>query len=202
MNQVGVDMDTDKIMEQIQSYAGAEDVEWGRGPNLFHLGIANNAGCVEMEMGKILYDIVLNCKPLVAVEVGTHIGYSSTWIALALAKLQKGHLITFDIAEVPNKFWSKFKLDFYVTFRQDGCLKYLPTSIDFAFIDSSHTIKDTHRELDSVMPFISVGGVVAFHDTQLCECGNVIRNYLRENPKKWSWKEMKVGRGIIIATRL
>lgn len=54
------------------------------------------------DLGRVLYDIVLELKPKKIVEFGTLHGYSAIAMAMALHKLKDGHIISYDL-------WDKYE---------------------------------------------------------------------------------------------
>lgn len=191
--------------KKIEAFIGDEDRLWNRGADgtpIFHHGVKSDAAVIEAEMGPKLYKFVKECKPDIVVEVGTNRGYSGSWIALALSENKKGKLLTYDPQDYQPKVYEQVGLKEWVEFRQSGTLEDLPGQIDFTFIDSSHTVADTQREVNTILPKIRSKGIATFHDTQLCmHCGNVIRDYLNGHSNEWAWEEIKEGRGLIVAHR-
>lgn len=55
----------------------------------------------ENNLGKVLYDIVLDVKPRTIVEFGALNGYSAVCMAMALHEIGKGHIISYDL-------WTKY----------------------------------------------------------------------------------------------
>jgi predicted O-methyltransferase YrrM len=130
----------------------------------------------------ILYKYIIEKKPIQILEIGT--GISTLIIAQAIKENNIGKenitpMVSIDIDKVrQDEFSSKLaelnlsnvKLEnqnsiIYTTF---SCLK---ESIDFIFLDSSHTFEQTTVEINLLLPLLKKNGCLFLHDTKI---GNVI----------------------------
>lgn len=116
----------------------------------------------------ILYREIRLHKPTVCVEIGTHRGLTTLYMAHALAENNHGHLWTCD----PNEEWGqkgnfrKFpELEKRITFLPIPGRDIQVTDIDFLFIDGFHERVFVNQELDALLPRLAHGAVVFFHDT-------------------------------------
>jgi predicted O-methyltransferase YrrM len=127
-------------------------------------------------------------KPKNTLEIGTHIGASTLYIASALyhsmsKNQQTPHLATLDIRDVNSTFekpWLQYgsrfsplemlkQLDFdqFVTFITDKSLTYLRTTsqkFDFIFLDGNHTASMVYQEIPAALKLLNNNGVILLHD--------------------------------------
>ncbi len=102
----------------------------------------------ENDIGRTLYDFVLELKPEKIVEFGTLNGYSAVCMGQALKKLGKGHLVSYDLWEnykykhgVLSEVWdtiSKYGLDAYVSLETGDLNNWIPEPCDLLHIDISN----------------------------------------------------------------
>lgn len=116
--------------------------------------------------GEILYDLVIEKKPKVALEIGTHRGVSTTYIASALKEIGSGHLHTTDPVDYGQERDFDNELRDFVTFYYKMGKDMEINGIDFAFIDGFHTNDDVLPEIKNLLPLLNKGAVVVFHDAQ------------------------------------
>lgn len=121
----------------------------------------------------LLYWLIRELKPEVAIETGTHRGLTSIFMAHALMDNGRGKLHTadpFEWGQVGN--FAKFpELKDFIHFYFEEGSKMIDKldKIDFAFIDGYHEVKDVVPELNNLMPKLSPNAVVVLHD---CWYGN------------------------------
>ncbi|MEI8062298.1 MAG: class I SAM-dependent methyltransferase [bacterium] len=122
---------------------------------------------VSKETGKFLYDFIIKNKLSTVVELGTSIGYSGTWIGLALKKLNTSgsKLYTVDKkemkTEIAQKFFIKAGIKDYIESYNDDISTALPKIIssfqsggaDLIFFDANRS-KYTEY-LETLSPIIS-----------------------------------------------
>lgn len=112
----------------------------------------------------ILMQEILDHKPKVIVETGTHRGLTTCYLGLA-AKEVGAVIHTYDPFEwgAYGNF-AKF-LDLPITYHQaPGKSCDLP-SVDFFFCDGFHEKFHVVEELDTMLPKLTDGAIVYFHDT-------------------------------------
>jgi len=118
----------------------------------------------------ILYTEIKKRKPQIVVEIGTHRGLTTLYMAHALWENGKGMIHTCD----PNPEWyqegnfckfEEFKdiIKFHLIKGKDLPKDIAP--IDFLFIDGFHEKEFVLEELRELMPRLSENAVVYFHDT-------------------------------------
>jgi len=93
-----------------------------------------------------LVELVKESKPNVVVEVGTAIGYSGLWIAMALRELGQGRLLTFEmdparVAEARRNFERAGISDLVTQYQGDAreLLREVRGPFDLLFLDGGFT---------------------------------------------------------------
>ena len=128
---------------------------------------------------KALYEIANQCpKASIALEIGSHLGASSCYIAAGL-KQNGGHLFCVDTWE--NETMPEGKQDTFLEFQKNTTgVKQQITPIrkrsedvndtDFkaplnlVFIDGDHSYEVTKQDFECVQQWIAEDGIIAFHD--------------------------------------
>lgn len=128
---------------------------------------------------RALYDLASFCSPRSkALEIGSHLGASSCYIAAGLNKVG-GHLYCVDTWE--NQTMPEGGRDTFADFKKNtsGVSKYItpvrknsfdltrldvPPELSFIFIDGDHSFQAVKRDFLTVQEWLSSGGVIAFHD--------------------------------------
>ncbi len=112
------------------------------------------------DSGKFLAMLCRMVNAKIIVEIGTSVGYSTIWLAMA-AKSTGGMVITYDIdpkkVEKARDNLQEAKLDGVVTFIL-GDVSDLPETINLAFFDQEK--KDYLRHFKLLFPHIRKGGVI------------------------------------------
>ena len=146
------------------------------------LSAAPYFGCgpIEVETGWLLYSLVRRIKPKTIVQTGTHLGYSSAWMAIALAETHRdyphlsGHLWSWDCGDYDKKplsLMTHLGVQEYTTFitadSKTGDVPEECTPIDFLFLDADHAAESVVAEFERFGPYLSPGALIGFHDTRL-----------------------------------
>jgi len=133
---------------------------------------------------RALYFLIMALKPRNVLEVGTHIGSSTIFIAAALKKLnENGKLTTVDIVDVndpvrgswkkigmhmsPANFAAELGLLDLIRFHKGLSLDFMNTTdqrFDFIFLDGDHKANAVYEELASALPLLCEKGLVLLHD--------------------------------------
>lgn len=112
----------------------------------------------------ILMQEILDRKPKVIVETGTHRGLTTCYMGLA-AKEVGAHIYTYDPFEWgASGNFAKF-LDLPISYYQQPGVTCNLENIDFAFIDGFHEKFHVVDELNILLPKLSKGAIVYLHDT-------------------------------------
>jgi len=125
--------------------------------------------------GQILYDIVLEKKYKMALEIGTSTGHSAIWIAWALSKTG-GKLITIEIDEERyREAVSNFQeagLSEYIDARLANAhqlVNELEGPFDFVFIDADKGWYTNYAQ--ALLPKLQAGGCMTAHNVYQTRSG-------------------------------
>jgi predicted O-methyltransferase YrrM len=133
---------------------------------------------------RALYYLMMALKPKSILEVGTHIGASTLYIARALRRLGEGRTVTsVDILDVNDPYkgpWRHAGLPFspkrlaeqlqcadHVVFHAVNSLEFMRTTeqrYDLIFLDGDHRPRAVYQEVSAALPLLSAGGVLLLHD--------------------------------------
>jgi predicted O-methyltransferase YrrM len=170
---------------------GNEDLlkEWDKvEQTLTSLAIPDETGGVNPGDRRALYYLVKYLKPLRVLEIGTHIGASTTHIATALE--DDASMTTVDVIDVNSDMhWKKYGtrkspavmiqslgLDHKVEFVKSTSIDYLLGSemFDLIFLDGNHGVDTVYNEVPLALEHLNSGGTILLHD------------YFPENKPIWS----------------
>jgi predicted O-methyltransferase YrrM len=130
-------------------------------------------------LGTLFYEAVA-ARPKLIVELGTGTG-SSTRVLLAAARHAGACMLSIDVKDksalpLPSEaraIWHFERADDAAFARErfaDWCRAHaLAPAIDVLFIDTSHELEHTRREIAAWFPFLAEAATVVFHDTNLHE---------------------------------
>lgn len=117
----------------------------------------------------ILYDEIKKHKPKSVVEIGTHRGLTTLYMAHALYENGEGIIHTADPFEwgAVGNFRKFPELEKHIRFYQKKGeeLNDDLESIDFLFVDGFHEKDKVLIEIDRLFPLLTKGAIVYFHDT-------------------------------------
>lgn len=132
---------------------------------------------------RALYYLVRALKPQRFLEVGTHIGASTLFIARALRANGSGTMSSVDIYDVndpvkanweyygasdsPQGSLQKAGLGDLVTFNAHGALPFMQRTnetFDFIFLDGDHKAAAVYQEIAAALKILAPGGVILLHD--------------------------------------
>lgn len=145
------------------------------------------SGAIEVETGNFLYSLVRRIKPLCVVQTGTHWGYSSGWIASALADnyadypdCGKPCLYTWDGNDYEGKADALLSAmgvrEFVELIVGDSRTNEEPhrgkdasslPAINFLFLDADHGTDAVLEEWERFSPYLAPSALIGFHDTTL-----------------------------------
>jgi len=122
-----------------------------------------NVSC-EPQVGEMLYALVRLCQPVVAVEIGCFLGFSTYHILSALAANGTGKLYAIEGRDFQQTFRDKPECVFML----GDSHQLVPTlpPVDFAFVDGDHSYVGLSMDIAALMPKLRIGSVVVFHDTE------------------------------------
>lgn len=168
---------------------------------------------IHFETGLVLCSMVESRRPEYIVEVGSHRGYSTSWLILGTVLNQFGRVDAFEVtreSSIGPMWYDIFNLPkdrFKFHSIPLGLWDYteeLPARIDFCFHDTFHLSVPTEKELDVIVPRIPVGGIIIFDDMrQACwtEYQHVIRCRFGFSAE-WDYFRFPFGHEMAMATRL
>lgn len=172
--------------------------------NLEELNKAGGQWNISRETGQFLYDLILNKKPKVIVEVGASNGYSTIWFGLA-AKQIDAKIITFEF--VPEKV-----RDLVSNLQKTGVIKYvqiipddankrigdLSEKVDFVFLDGRKN--EYLQQLKMLEPKLNSGALIVADN--VISHKHVLSDYLYyvNNEKKYTSQSKDLGTGLEITT--
>jgi predicted O-methyltransferase YrrM len=153
------------------------------------LAIPEESGGVNPGDRRAIYCLVRHLAPKCMLEVGTHIGVSTLYTALALKKLRainpgtSYNLVSVDIRDVndcgsrpwlkhgsglsPVEMLKKVGCEDLVTFVAMDSLEFFPKSYqryDLIFLDGSHSSAIVYEEVPAALTVLAPGGYVLLHD--------------------------------------
>jgi predicted O-methyltransferase YrrM len=133
---------------------------------------------------RALYHLVRTLRPRRVLEVGTHIGASTLYIARALrANGNDGRVTTVDITDVndpqrgawravgqrkaPREFAAELGVSDRITFVVSDSVQWLGESgdpFDLVFLDGDHASRAVYQEVSRSLRRLAPGGVILLHD--------------------------------------
>lgn len=162
------------------------------GANFPHesLTYSHQEGCTEPWIAEIVSSL-LKAKggnPVV-LETGGFLGTTSSWLALALAKMGGGRLTVCEIDQtraqsIRNRMESLplTGVQWHVT--HVDALQFIdqapPRTFDLVWVDDDHQAHHVEQEINALWPKMKNGGLILFHDVSsdgVCNLGPLIRKY-------------------------
>jgi predicted O-methyltransferase YrrM len=132
---------------------------------------------------RALYCLIRALSPKSVLEVGTHIGASTLYIARALKSGGRdGRVTTVDILDVnasggpwstvglpmtPRACAARLDCAEYIDFKASPSLEFMqttPQKFDFIFLDGDHGARTVYREVAAALKILNPGGVILLHD--------------------------------------
>lgn len=153
---------------------------------LSQAGFGSRSGAVNPGDQRALYHLVRGLQPRSVLEVGTHVGASTSTLALALQhQVTQGdspRLTTVDILDVngPEGAWHRVgcshspaevikmigceQLVRFVTQPSVPFLRNCTDRFDLIFLDGSHAAVDVYREIPAAARLLNQDGLILLHD--------------------------------------
>lgn len=139
----------------------------------------------------IMQEIIVAAKPDFVVETGTLHGASALFFASVLEQVNPdGKVITVDIRRPPESFFERELTRRRIEFIEgdsvsDAVIDAIDERIDdgasvIVLLDSLHSTDHVRRELERYSPFVSKGGYIMVHDTNMG--GNPVRHTIYPGP--------------------
>jgi predicted O-methyltransferase YrrM len=130
-----------------------------------------------------LYYLLSALKPQKVLEVGTHIGASTLYIARALKEVSpQARVTTVDILDVnaPDAPWKQLNLEMspaayaaklgvrdHIDFQVSPAVPYMEKTnekFDFIFLDGDHSSQAVYKEVSAALKLLNPGGLILLHD--------------------------------------
>jgi len=145
--------------------------------------IAAKGGAVNPGDRRAIYYLARTLKPRTILEVGTHLGASTSMLALALrdSNVASPRLITVDIADVngPQGPWARLGSKYspkalmraldcdFVEFVVSPSLDFLQQCVsrfDLIFLDGGHEAQTVYQEVPAALKVLNKDGLILLHD--------------------------------------
>lgn len=133
-------------------------------------------GSIDTETGRFIHALVRLVRPELAVEVGSHYGISTLWIARALHDNGTGRLLAIDLFEKPTRAEVQNTIERAglsdrvelvegpsTTVGVEAC-RSAGRPIDFLYLDGGHRVEDCAADFETLGSMVRVGGYVILHD--------------------------------------
>lgn len=167
------------------------DREWQDvAPKMVALGITDQAGGVNPGDRRAIYTLVRHLRPTKVLEIGTHIGASTSHFveALRTTSAELGHpgefdLTTVDIVDVndertkpwvrvgsthsPAELVRRLGCEASVKFVARPSLEFMSDCTrryDLIFLDGNHSAPTVYREIPAALKLLEPGGYILLHD--------------------------------------
>lgn len=147
-------------------------------------------GCTEGWIAEIVGALVKAHRPKMLVELGSFLGTTTAWLALAMDSTgeastlfavepdaERARIVKQRLCELPLKNVGHYVLE---TPSPQVIGDWLDRSIDFAWIDNDHQRHHVEQEIVALWPKMRPGGIMCFHDVAsdgVCQLGPLIRKY-------------------------
>ena len=145
-------------------------------------GHADLYGGVNPGDRRALYYLIRSLHPSRVLEIGTHVGSSAVYMAMALKANGKGKLTTVDLKDVntptgpwasaglpapPNELMARLSCSPFVDFVANDGRAYMAArghTFDLVFLDGSHSAKDVYEEVAVALDSLAPSGCIVLHD--------------------------------------
>jgi predicted O-methyltransferase YrrM len=174
---------------ELRNLLGPNGESWERDREfLDRLALPEMRGGVNPGDQRAIYELVLGLRPKSILEVGTHIGCSTTSIALAMRRMKSigfsSRLWTIDLYDVNDSFrkpWLKHgsshspreiiaslsEIADAVSFLTMNSIEFFGKTdlkFDLIFLDGSHKASQVYREIPIALSHLNEGGFILLHD--------------------------------------
>jgi predicted O-methyltransferase YrrM len=142
---------------------------------------------VELEVGRLYYNLVMLIKPRLVLETGVSQGYSTCCIAAALQELgQSGKIYCVDPMAIPH-LWDGSRLEksiiWFPAFSHEIVERVNDLQFDMLVIDSEHSYLVAMEEVIAFERLLKSGGYIAMHDVLLFDGVGAVVSQLIRNPR-------------------
>ncbi|MBU1417898.1 MAG: class I SAM-dependent methyltransferase [Proteobacteria bacterium] len=182
---------------------------------------------VNIDVANFYYSLTKMVRPLLVVEIGCFIGFSTLHFAQALREQGFGKMISIDAfdwevdagnglenrQDVALRYWRRAQLEDIVTYVKGYSTEVYPQleseikkKIDLLYIDGDHSINGVFKDFNVYYGDVRVGGYIILHDIYPSMCGEygprVLIDHLKSRrliPNKLELIEMQTRDGFGIA---
>jgi predicted O-methyltransferase YrrM len=176
-------------LERIFSSGGIEAAWNAVMPGLETFEIPDGTGGVNPGDRRALFYLLSYFEPRSVLEVGTHIGASTVYMAAALKRCRKVEderrlqLVSVDARDVndpiskpwiqhgtrfsPAEMIDRMGCDYFAEFASKTSLDYMARfepRVDFIFLDGDHAAKTVYREIPAALQLLNEDGLILIHD--------------------------------------
>jgi predicted O-methyltransferase YrrM len=143
---------------------------WAEDFKRLHDPIGDKSGGTALADRRALYYLVRHLQPRRVLEVGTHVGASTIYLASALRDNCFGRLTTVDIVDVkrfnpsPQAICRQLGLDVEFVVSDSVAFMQHHTGFDLVFLDGDHSAGTVYREVSAALRALSRGGYIILHD--------------------------------------
>jgi predicted O-methyltransferase YrrM len=158
----------------------AEEGEWRQVKAAVEkFGLSDKPGAVNYGDRRAIYELARAMRARSILEVGTHLGASTTMLALALKQNGGGRFVTVDVRDVngPKGAWAQYQTPTpksmtdalgvpveYVTRQSVDYLARCEEKFDFVFLDGGHEATTVYREVPLALKLLKPGALILLHD--------------------------------------
>jgi predicted O-methyltransferase YrrM len=157
-----------KTLEEIEKEEGVweQNENWEQNKPSPDWGLKTKFASIPRSTGKYIYEMILERKPKVIFEIGSSVGYSTLWMAMAAeqigAKIYATEINTGRI-ELAKKHFKEAGVDNIITLYEQDAHQILQQwgqreKLDFVFLDAFK--KDYAGYFDLVYPIMNQGGII------------------------------------------
>jgi predicted O-methyltransferase YrrM len=147
---------------------------------------------VNIDVANCYYSLTKMIRPLLVVEIGCFIGFSTLHFAQALRELGFGEMISIDAFDgdvdagdgqenrqkIALRYWRRAELENIVTYIKGYSTEVysqlkskIKNKIDLLYIDGDHSPTGVFKDFDTYYDDVRVGGYVILHDIYPSMCG-------------------------------
>jgi predicted O-methyltransferase YrrM len=173
--------DTSCLARELPDFAGVPESEWRSATEeVARFGLADLCGAVNFGDRRALYQLARAMRTRSVLEVGTHLGASTTMLALALKRNGGGRFVSVDLRDVNGEggAWREFGFPFtprqmtdaigvpveYVASASVDYLERCREKFDLIFLDGGHEAVTVYREVPLALALLNPGGTILLHD--------------------------------------
>ncbi len=202
-----------KILETIERIEKAEGVweqnqSWEDQRKSFDYGLKTKYASIPRSTGKILSNLVIQLKPKIILEIGSSVGYSTLWLALAAeqieAKIIATEINSFRIDLAKQHFEMAGVQDLITLVPKDAHtvlaeLKETGVTVDLVFLDAFK--KEYPLYIDELYPILGHSGTIIIDNVN--SHANLLNKLFEKLSNDWRYIQRKIDQdnGILVLTK-